>query len=86
MPEMATEQELERLRRASGVEFDVLFLQLMLRHHQGGLPMLTYAEQHAQTPQVRNFAKQMLTAQTSEMAVFADLLADRGAQPLSPPP
>jgi uncharacterized protein (DUF305 family) len=85
MPGMATEQELDRLRQASGVEFEVLFLQLMLRHHQGGLPMLAYAERHAETPQVRNLAKQMLIAQTSETAVFADLLADREAQSLPPP-
>jgi uncharacterized protein (DUF305 family) len=85
MPGMATEQELQRLGQAAGVEFEVLFLQLMLRHHQGGAPMLTYAETHAETPQVRNFAKQMLIAQTGESAVFADLLADRRAQPLPPP-
>ena len=39
----------------------MLFLQLMLRHHQGGAPMAGYAAQHAETPQVRNLAEKMLT-------------------------
>lgn len=43
--------------------------------------MLTYAEHHAETAQVRNLAKQMRIAQTSEAAVFADLLADRSPFP-----
>ena len=36
MPGMATDKELTKLRSLSGREFDVYFLQLMLRHHQGG--------------------------------------------------
>jgi uncharacterized protein (DUF305 family) len=85
MPGMASEEELQRLRRASSGDFEVLFLQLMLRHHQGGTPMLAYAAQRAETPQVRNLARQMLIAQTGEITVFADLLTDRAARPLPPP-
>ena len=37
MPGMATEEELANLRSLSGTAFDVEFLRLMIRHHQGGL-------------------------------------------------
>ena len=37
MPGMATEDELAALRRLDGTAFDVEFLRLMIRHHQGGL-------------------------------------------------
>lgn len=82
MPGMATPDELDRLAKASGAEFDVLFLQLMLRHHQGGTPMLQYAADHAEVGVVRNLAKQTLIAQGKETEYMTKLLADRGAQPL----
>jgi len=40
MPGMLTEQELERLAAASGPEFDRLFLEFMIRHHEGALVMV----------------------------------------------
>lgn len=85
MPGMASERELDALRRASGPQFDVMFLQLMLRHHQGGVPMARAAQQHAEVPQVRNLAGQMLTSQTKESAFMKQLIAERGAQPLPRP-
>jgi uncharacterized protein (DUF305 family) len=82
MPGMASEEELRQLRASSGTEMDVLFLQLMLRHHEGGVPMLEYAARHAQEAEVRNLARQMLTAQTNESEYMRRLLAQRGASPL----
>jgi len=84
MPGMATEQEINRLTSGTGAPMDVLFLQLMLRHHTGGAGMLGYAAAHAQQPEVRNMAGQMLTAQTSESRYMGQLLAARGATPLPP--
>ena len=85
MPGMASPAELERLQAAGGAEFDVLSLQLMLRHHQGGAPMAEYAAHRAETAQVRNLAQKMATAQGAESELLAELLAQRGAQPLPPP-
>ena len=36
---MATDEEMRRLRDARGAEAEVLFLQLMIRHHEGGVVM-----------------------------------------------
>ncbi|MGH3788233.1 MAG: DUF305 domain-containing protein [Pseudonocardiaceae bacterium] len=85
MPGMASPADLERLRASDGAEFDVLFLQLMLRHHQGGVPMAQYAAQHAETPQVRNLAEKIVASQGAESVYMAELITQRGAQPLAPP-
>jgi uncharacterized protein (DUF305 family) len=82
MPGMASEEDLRALRAATGPQLDVQFLQLMLRHHQGGASMLRYAADHATVPDVRNLASQMLSSQTSEAQYMEHLLAQRGAAPL----
>jgi uncharacterized protein (DUF305 family) len=40
MPGMLTAEEMGRLAAASGAEFDRLFLELMIRHHEGALAMV----------------------------------------------
>lgn len=82
MPGMATAEELKRLRASSGPALDVLFLQLMLRHHSGGSSMLAYAAQYAAEPDVRTMAGKMLAAQTAESDYLRQLLTEHGASPL----
>ena len=82
MPGMATSDQLRALRAASGPQLDVLFLQLMLRHHEGGVIMLQYGSEHASVPEVRNLAAQMLSAQSSESEYLKQLLAARGGTPI----
>jgi uncharacterized protein (DUF305 family) len=82
MPGMASAADLKNLRAATGKPLDVLFLQLMLRHHEGGASMLGYAAQNASQPQVRNLAAQVLSSQTAEGDYMKQLLAQRGAAPL----
>lgn len=82
MPGMATSEELSRLGSLRGPEFDVYFLQLMLRHHQGGAAMAEYGATHAAVPAVRALAKNMLGSQGSEMNLMKTMLSQRGAQPL----
>ena len=40
MPGMLSAEEMQRLAAASGAEFDRLFLELMIRHHEGALAMV----------------------------------------------
>lgn len=79
MPGMASTEDLARLRRATPAERDVLFLQLMLRHHEGGIDMLAAAAEGAQIGYVRDLARQMLATQTSESALMTDMLRERNA-------
>ena len=82
MPGMATDQELSKLRSLSGRAFDVFFLQLMLRHHQGGTSMAQYAAAHSTLPALKALVNSMLTSQGAEMDQMKLMLSGRGAQPL----
>jgi uncharacterized protein (DUF305 family) len=82
MPGMATETELAELRSRSGTPFDVMFLQLMIRHHQGGLEMAQYGEQHATEAVVRGLARSIAETQTAETTTMAAMLRERGGAPL----
>lgn len=79
MPGMASPAEMDALRRAAPAARDVLFLQLMLRHHQGGTDMLADAAERAETGYVRALATQMLATQNSESALMTSMLRDRNA-------
>jgi uncharacterized protein (DUF305 family) len=85
MPGMATEEELAALRSLDGTAFDVEFLRLMMRHHQGGLGMAEYAVEHAGTAVVRTLAKAIAESQTAETTLMADMLSARGGIPLPAP-
>ena len=85
MPGMATETELAELRSASGTPFDVLFLQLMIRHHQGGLEMAQYGAQHASEAAVRGLAGAIVASQSAETATMESMLEARGGSPLPGP-
>jgi uncharacterized protein (DUF305 family) len=85
MPGMATEDELTQLGTLSGQAFDVQFLRLMIRHHQGGLQMAQYAEAHAEVPAVRTLARSIAETQTAETTTMAGLLTEFGGTPLPAP-
>jgi uncharacterized protein (DUF305 family) len=84
MPGMATETELAELRSLSGTAFDVMFLQLMIRHHAGGLEMAQYGEEHAGEAAVRSLAGSIVAAQSAETATMQEMLTARGGTPLPP--
>ncbi len=85
MPGMATESELAQLRSLSGTEFDVEFLRLMIRHHQGGFDMAQYAAEHADVPAVADLAGTIAETQTAEVTTMEGMLAARGGTPLPAP-
>lgn len=74
MPGLASTEELNRLRQEQGVSRDQLFLRLMIRHHQGALPMARFAVGNARIPEVRALAAQIIFDQTAEMDRMAKLL------------
>ena len=85
MPGMATEAELAQLRSLSGPAFDVEFLRLMIRHHQGGFDMAEYAAENADVPAVRTLAESIADTQSAETGTMGDMLAARGGTPLPEP-
>ena len=85
MPGMATPAEMTQLQTLDGKALDVFFLQLMIRHHQGGLPMAQYGADHASSPYVRRLAQSIVTAQSGEIVSMEQLLRQLGGSPLPAP-
>jgi uncharacterized protein (DUF305 family) len=85
MPGMATPAQISMLQTLRGKALDVLFLQLMIHHHQGGLTMAQYAQQHAQFGYVRDLAQSMINAQSGEIVQMEQLLRSLGATALPAP-
>jgi uncharacterized protein (DUF305 family) len=85
MPGMATPQQTSRLSTLQGRRFDVLFLQLMIRHHQGGVTMAAAARQHAGLSVVRQAAAAMIVEQADDIATMRALLRADGGHQLPAP-
>ncbi|MGK5114345.1 MULTISPECIES: DUF305 domain-containing protein [unclassified Geodermatophilus] len=85
MPGMATDEELAQLRSLTGTEFDVQFLRLMIRHHQGGREMAEYAAEHATQPAVATLAGTIAETQAAEVTTMERMLTARGGTPLPAP-
>lgn len=67
MPGLASEAELERLRRSTGSRADSLFATLMIAHHKGGVHMAEHAASFADNAEVKAMARAMVKAQASEI-------------------
>ncbi|HUR75877.1 MAG TPA: DUF305 domain-containing protein, partial [Sporichthya sp.] len=70
MSGMAGRDELTRLAELKGHAFDVLFLQLMVRHHQGAVAMAQGALRGLEVPAARETALAIVREQTSEIAAM----------------
>lgn len=80
MPGLATTDQLNQLRKLDGGERDRLFLQLMIAHHMGALPMAQFAANNAETEVVRALAAQIVMHQSEELSVMMLMLRSRMAQ------
>jgi len=74
MPGLATQDELAQLRSLGGLERDRLFLTLMIRHHEGALPMARFAARNASSAAVRTLAAEIAMTQAQETVTMARLL------------
>ncbi|GGK45887.1 DUF305 domain-containing protein [Planomonospora parontospora subsp. parontospora] len=82
MPGMASAAELDRLRKAAGREQEILFLQLMIRHHEGGVQMAEALIRLSDRDEVVTMARHIVNTQDGEIKLMKDMLKQRGAQPL----
>lgn len=85
MPGMVAPDQMHLLLSTTGTPMDVLFLQLMIHHHQGGIPMASFAVAHAKQPYVRALAQRMVFDQNAEIVDMEQLLRQLGGAPLPPP-
>lgn len=80
MPGMLGAHEMRRLREARGEEFDRLFLESMIRHHEGALVMvaeLLATDGAGQEPEIFQFASHVDSDQRIEIARMRRMLDQR---------
>lgn len=78
MPGMLTKEQMAQLDRATGTEFDRLFLTFMIQHHRGAVSMvhdLFESEGAGQDELVFKFASDVNVDQTTEIARMERMLA-----------
>lgn len=78
MPGMLTPVELEALEKSTGREFEILFLESMIKHHEGALVMvadLFGSPGAAQETVIFQFASDVDSGQRAEIARMSSLLA-----------
>ena len=85
MPGMASVDEITRLGTLRGSDAETDFLQLMVRHHRGGVDMAQKAFNEATTQPVRLFALDMVQAQGNEIGMMTTMLVARNAPALPYP-
>jgi uncharacterized protein (DUF305 family) len=75
---LATDEQMAELREATGTDADELFLELLIRHHLGGLHMAEYAAEYASEKATRDLAAQIAEVQTLEVQELTRLQRDLG--------
>jgi uncharacterized protein (DUF305 family) len=75
---MASDEELARLRAAEGLDADCLFTELMIRHHEGAIPMVDAVLELGSEPRVLAVAESMKVAQTAEIDAMKAVQARLG--------
>lgn len=81
MPGMASPEEIDKLKSLSGKEAEILFMQMMIRHHTGGITMAKGLLESSNRPEVRTLAQSIVNGQQAEIELLTRMLKDRGAQP-----
>jgi uncharacterized protein (DUF305 family) len=67
MAGMATEQEMRSLQNRNGTEFNQLFAELMIEHHQGGIAMAENFRETGRHPELKEMQTQMIETQKREV-------------------
>lgn len=85
MPGMATTEQIQQLTTLPVDQAEILFLQLMIRHHQGGVLMAEGALAEAHEPHVRDMAERIVVLQNGEIDAMNQMLIARGFDPITDP-
>ncbi len=74
MPGMATKAEVDQLVTLEDKAAEKLFLELMIRHHQGGVMMAEGVIERSDTETVTRLAQTMVNGQQAEIVYMNELL------------
>ena len=80
---MSTQQDVNSISSLPVKDAEIKFLQLMIRHHQGGIFMAQDVLSKASSVQVKRVAQAVINAQTFDIDAMTSMLEKRGAKPMS---
>ena len=78
MSGMMSEADMARMGNASGTEFDTMFLEMMVRHHEGAIEMAEQQLAEGKYQPAKDLAEVIITAQQAEIDEMNALLATTG--------
>jgi uncharacterized protein (DUF305 family) len=88
MPGMATSDEIDRLGKLPPDKANVLFLRLMIAHHEAAIPMAQAVLKRTDEPEVRQLARAIIKSQKAEIenmkAMVDQRVGDSAKVPLEP--
>ncbi|QIG39843.1 DUF305 domain-containing protein [Microbacterium sp. 4R-513] len=70
---MATDDEIAELQDATGSAADCLFLELMIRHHEGAIPMAQAVIELGSVPRVKAVAEKIVQGQQAEIDAMTSM-------------
>ncbi len=71
-----SDAEMRQLEQARGTAFDRMFLQGMIRHHEGAVMMAQEEQQKGQFPEAKDLARRIADSQQAEIAEMKALQAE----------
>lgn len=72
---MMSEKDIASLGKATGSAFDRMWLQMMVKHHQGAVDMAKTALAQAANPDAKKLATSIIAGQSAEIAEMNTILA-----------
>lgn len=73
-----SEEQMTQLQKATGTDFDQMFLQLMIEHHTGAVQMAETEQQQGSNPQAQELADSIVTSQSAEIEQMKQMLTTLG--------
>lgn len=74
MAGMMSDEDMATLEQATGAEFDRLFMEMMIKHHEGAIEMAKTALRDGQNADAATLAKDIIDAQQAEIDTMRELL------------
>ncbi|MGW1682295.1 DUF305 domain-containing protein [Saccharopolyspora sp. NPDC002376] len=75
MDGMMSADEMKQLEQAKGTEFDRMFLDMMIKHHEGAVTMAQAELSGGQFPAAKQMAQQIIDSQQAEIDTMRNLLS-----------
>lgn len=73
MPGMATQEQLDELGEAEGTDLDVLYLDLMIAHHQGALEMCSVVSREGSDERTEELSDDIVVSQQKQIDQMSEM-------------